>query len=99
MITDKKDDIKNASMIILTGVGSFDALVRSLEDNVDLISFLKDRVKNDLTPTLGICLGMHALTRKSEEGKMNGLGLVDAEVRKFNSSQNLKVPHFWLELC
>ena len=93
LITDKKDDIKNASMIILPGVGSFDALVRSLEDN-DLISSLKDRVKNDLTPTLGICLGMHVLTRKSEEGKMNGLGLVDAEVRKFNSSQNLKVPHF-----
>ena len=40
LITDKKDDIKNASMIILPGVGSFDALVRSLEDN-DLISFLK----------------------------------------------------------
>ena len=41
---------------------------------------------------MGICLEMHVLTRKSEEGKMNGLGLVD-EVRKFNSSQNLKVPH------
>ena len=40
LITDKKDDIKNASMIILPGVGSFDALVRSLEDN-DLISFFK----------------------------------------------------------
>jgi len=93
LITDNKDDIKNATMIILPGVGSFDALVRSLELN-DLIPILSEKVQKDLVPTLGICLGMHVMTKKSDEGVMKGLGFIDAEVKKFNSSKNLKVPHF-----
>ena len=60
LITDNKDDIKNATMIILPGVGSFDALVRSLELN-DLIPILSEKVQKDLVPTLGICLGMQLI--------------------------------------
>ena len=92
-ITDSKEDIKNASMIILPGVGSFDALISSLNKN-DLITVLSDKVQSESIPTLGICLGMHVMTNKSEEGKMDGLGFVDAIVKKFDSSQNFKVPHF-----
>ena len=41
---------------------------------------------------LGICLGMQLLCKKSEEGILDGLGLIDANVTKINS-QNIKVPH------
>jgi glutamine amidotransferase len=41
---------------------------------------------------LGICLGMQLLTKGSEEGKLPGIGLIDAFCRKFDSSK-YKVPH------
>ncbi len=44
---------------------------------------------------LGICVGMQVLFKKSEEGNLDGLGLLDGEVIKFNNSNNfnLKIPH------
>ena len=44
---------------------------------------------------MGICLGMQLLCRSSEEGDLPGLGLIDADVRKFRFpvESKLKVPH------
>ena len=44
-------------------------------------------------PILGICLGMHLLFSRSEEGKENGLGWLRGEVLKFQSSSKHRVPH------
>jgi len=45
-------------------------------------------------PTLGICLGMQLMTRRSQEGARAGLGWIDAEVLRFDSLDgSLKVPH------
>ena len=33
-------------------------------------------------PVLGICVGMQMLARSSEEGRLAGLGWIDAEVKK-----------------
>jgi glutamine amidotransferase len=46
-------------------------------------------------PFLGICLGMQLMCNASEEGKAEGLKLVNAEVRRFNFPDNndLKIPH------
>ena len=87
-------DIENASKIILPGVGSFDSGMKAIE----LASIKKkiiERVALENIPILGICLGMHLLCKSSDEGKLDGLGLVEARVKKFNFSnnQNFKVPH------
>ena len=46
-------------------------------------------------PILGICLGMHLLSNRSEEGLLEGLGIFDAECKRINTPEetNLKVPH------
>jgi glutamine amidotransferase len=50
----------------------------------------------DKTAILGICLGAQLMTKKSEEGKIAGLGWFDAEVKRFsftNEKKNLRIPH------
>ncbi len=93
-ISAQHDDIENATKILLPGVGSFDAGMANLR-NSGLIPLLNKKVLEDKTPILGICLGMQMLTLRSEEGKLEGLGWIDAETVKFdlNPALKLKVPH------
>lgn len=91
-ITADPQDIAAAERIILPGVGAFDAGMTALETS-GLIPVLNDRVHGARVPTLGICLGMQLMTRRSEEGTHAGLGWIDADVIRFPSDENLKVPH------
>ena len=86
-------DIDNASKIILPGVGSFDNGMKAIE-LASIKEKIIERVKFENIPILGICLGMHLLCRSSEEGSLGGLGLVDAEVKKFYfpNNENMKIP-------
>jgi len=86
-------EIKEATKIILPGVGHFKEGMKRLKQN-NIIDILVDKVKNEKVPIFAICLGMQLLTMKSEEGNCKGLGLIDAETVKFNFSNNsLKIPH------
>ena len=93
-ITSDINVLKNASKIILPGVGSFDNAMQSIErlgfDNV-----LHHKALVEKIPVLGICLGMQLLTKGSEEGVKKGLGWIDGYVRKFRTSDfpNIKIPH------
>ena len=56
----------------------------------------QQKVLKEKTPVLGICLGMQLLTNKSEEGKLPGLGWIEAETKKFDFSvinKKLRIPH------
>lgn len=89
------DVIGNAARLILPGVGSFDAGMRNLE-KCGLISLIGARVLKDKTPVLGVCLGMQLLGKRSDEGKLEGLGWIDCETIRFkfdNDKRNLKIPH------
>lgn len=94
VVSNNKEIIGNATKLLLPGVGAFDAGMTNLE-NSGLIPILNKKVIEDKTPTLGICLGMQLLTKRSEEGKKEGLGWIDAETIKFNLDPllKLKVPH------
>ena len=83
-----------ASKILLPGVGSFDNAMTHLAD-LDLIEPLKARAAEG-TPFLGICLGMQLLANSSEEGTLEGLGLIPGQVRRFRfegEAASLKIPH------
>lgn len=85
-------DLAAASKLILPGVGAFDAGMVNLE-KAGVIPRLTERVQAGV-PTLGICLGMQLLTKRSEEGERPGLGFIDAEVVRFRpTDKTLKVPH------
>jgi glutamine amidotransferase len=87
------DKIMDAEKIILPGIGSFDVGIKNLTEQ-GLIPVLNKKVLEEKTPFLGICLGMQLITQRSEEGKLNGLGWINAETDKFRSlKDNLKIPH------
>jgi glutamine amidotransferase len=93
-VTGDPDIISKASKILLPGVGAFDGGMGNLKKS-GLIPLLNDKALNEKVPVLGICLGMQMLSKKSEEGKSEGLGWIDAETIKLNPAAdlNLKVPH------
>ncbi len=88
-------DVALATKIILPGVGHFAFGMKKLIER-DLIGALNEKVLEQKTPILGICLGSQLLTRGSEEGDVEGLGWVAADTRRFDSSRlppELRVPH------
>jgi len=95
IISSEKEDIENATKLLLPGVGSFDNAIKNLQE-LDLIEIIRKKVLLDKTPIMGICLGMQLLTKGSEEGKLEGFGFIDAYAKKFDFSSiknSLPVPH------
>ena len=84
-IVDNTRDLINAKKIILPGVGSFDSAMQKLTDS-GFREILDDLVLIKKIPILGICIGMHIMANKSEEGSMRGLGWIDAEVKSFKNT-------------
>ncbi len=76
------------SGLLLPGVGNFDPAIKSITEfsKTGLIDFVKN-----ITPVLGICLGMEIFFEKSEEGKEKGLSVMNGEVVVLPSY--MKVPH------
>lgn len=79
-------EILSADKVIFPGVGEASSAMNKLkESKLDvLIPTLKQ-------PVLGICLGMQLMCNSTEEGNTKGLGIFDAEVKRF--SNQVKVPH------
>jgi glutamine amidotransferase len=86
------DVVREARMLILPGVGSFDAGMTALH-NTGMDSAVKDAAARGAT-ILGICLGMQLFMESSEEGTLPGLGLVRGRVKRFQlEDTSLRVPH------
>jgi glutamine amidotransferase len=89
------EEIVKACKLILPGVGSFDNGMIQLRSR-NLVAPLQEMVVNRGTPVLGICLGMQLLGTRSDEGREEGLGWIDAASVRFRFPQErraLKVPH------
>lgn len=88
------DKIKNASKILLPGVGSFDTAMQKISQN-GLNELLNEKALKEQIPILGICLGMQLLTYSSEEGSLNGLGWIKAKSMSFKNriDKKYKIPH------
>jgi glutamine amidotransferase len=81
--------------IILAGVGAFDYGMSCLTEG-GWVDVLNEAVLERRVPVLGICLGMQLMCLSSEEGRMAGLGWVQARVRRFPTDgqpADFKVPH------
>lgn len=94
------ETIKKAEKIVLPGVGAFDSAMKRINSN-GFKEVLDFKALEQKVPFLGICLGMQLLTNGSEEGKLAGLGYINANTLKFKFVQGsvLKVPHMgWNEV-
>jgi len=89
-----KSKIFSAKGLVLPGVGNFSHAMNILNRS-GLGEIIREAVLVKKIPILGICLGMQLMCKHSEEGDMDGLGLIDADVVRFSSvsSSKLKVPH------
>jgi glutamine amidotransferase len=85
-------EIEQASKLLLPGVGKFDAAMSRINET-GLRDILDEKVLNEKVPVLGICLGMQLLTNFSEEGKIPGLGWINASTKKIPVVDGIKVPH------
>ncbi len=81
------DEVREAGLAVIAGVGNAEAAGRELAGR-RLAVALRDRF-DDGRPVLGICLGMQLLFEESEEGG-TGLGLLRGPVRRLRAS---RVPH------
>ncbi len=80
--------IRNASHVILPGVGAAADSMRRLEkaNLIELIPELRQ-------PFLGICLGLQLLFSASEEDDASCLGVFSGKARLFESTPERAVPH------
>ncbi|MDR2042873.1 MAG: imidazole glycerol phosphate synthase subunit HisH [Clostridium sp.] len=83
------EDFGEVSGIILPGVGSADATMKSLEKR-ELLRPLEEKVLGEKIPFLGICVGLQILFEDSEEGGCRCLGWIKGNVRRF--SGGVRVP-------
>ncbi len=93
IITNDIKIIEKSDILILPGVGSFYQAMTKL-NNLGISKTIKKLIKKKQIKILGICLGMQLMAKVGyEDKKIKGLGLIDAEVKKFKSNEKIKIPH------
>ena len=91
------DESKYCKALILPGVGSFDPAMVNLRDT-DLITDLKNWIRSGKS-FLGICLGLQLLFESSDEGEVQGLGILKGNIKKIPKIVNQRIPHMgWCQL-
>ncbi|MGJ8618814.1 MAG: imidazole glycerol phosphate synthase subunit HisH [Methylophilaceae bacterium] len=96
-VTSTPEHIHAAERVVFPGQGAMPECIQEL-DGRGLHGAVVDAAKTK--PFLGICIGLQMLFDHSEEGDVNGLGLLHGNVKKFildgmhdASGEKLKVPH------
>ncbi|MGE8289327.1 MAG: imidazole glycerol phosphate synthase subunit HisH [Stenotrophomonas sp.] len=87
-------DLVGVPRVILPGVGAAAEGMRRLH-----AQGLVEPLRTLQVPLMGICLGMQLLFEASEEGKVDGLGLLPGVVRRLHPGVGVRVPHMgWNKL-
>ena len=84
-----REVIEAANRLILPGVGAFDYGMASLK-SLGFVDLIRKKALEDSTPLLGICLGAQLLTQGSEEGELEGIGLLPARTVQFRKNTELR---------
>tara|TARA_Y200000002_G_C22413239_1_gene550697 strand:+ start:51 stop:701 length:651 start_codon:yes stop_codon:yes gene_type:complete len=100
VVSSEKEKIKEASHIILPGVGSFNTCIEGLKKK-KILNILEEKVFKSCQPFLGICVGMQMLSTKGfENGLHSGLNWIPGKVTKISQiNESMKIPHMgWNKL-
>ena len=79
------EEIINSDKVIFPGVGEASSAMLKLKQ-----TGLEKLIPQLTQPVLGICLGMQLMCNHTEEGDTKGLGIFNADVKRF--SNKVKVP-------
>ena len=91
-VSNAPDAIRDASHLVLPGVGAFGAAMRKIGERLPLAEIEREVLERG-KPFLGICVGMQVLaTRGLEFGEQPGLGWIAGTVRQLNAP-GLRLPH------
>jgi glutamine amidotransferase len=98
-ISKNASQIDNADVLLLPGVGAFEAARKNLIER-ELIPVLNEQVLEKKKPILGICLGMQLMASISEEnGVFEGLNWIPGKVVRIPDQALFPVPHVgWNQL-
>ena len=94
-IASTPQELRRAEKIILPGVGASDWAMTRLNGS-GLRDTLEEMVVGRGKPVLGICVGMQMMANRSDEGVLDGLGWIAADVKKFEHerfTQKTHLPH------
>ena len=88
------EELKSVDKIVIPGVGAFKDCIEKITSFHFDVALEEETIKKG-KPTLGICLGMQVMAKKSfEGGEFVGLGWFDAEViRLRNPNLEKRVPN------
>tara|TARA_Y100000385_G_C13015555_1_gene603688 strand:- start:28 stop:651 length:624 start_codon:yes stop_codon:yes gene_type:complete len=86
-----KEDLSNATKLVLPGVGHFDHAMTKLNKS-GMRESLDNKVLHHKTPIIGICVGMQMLATGSEEGQLEGLNWIPGKVKAFKNINHLDLP-------
>lgn len=99
-ISSQANDVRNASHLVLPGVGAFKECTKGLAGS-DILEPLHREVIEKGKPLLGICVGLQVLaTIGLEFGQHEGLGWIPGSVGRIDTSASkLRLPHMgWNEI-
>ncbi len=92
IVTNQASQIASAAKVILPGVGAFGDAMEELRRR-ELVEPILSAIDSG-KPFLGICLGLQMLFDVGDEdGRQEGLGVLDGEVVRFEVPKQFKVPH------
>jgi glutamine amidotransferase len=101
LVTNHADSLRDASRVVLPGVGAFADCRRGLAAVPGMEEALRQVVLRDGRPFLGICVGMQLLAERGREFEtVDGLGWIKGEVGPLTPGDaSLKIPHMgWNQL-
>jgi len=81
-------ELPNYDGLVLPGVGNFDPAIKSIKGSAKHL----DEAIDSGMPVMGICLGMEMLFDRSEEGRLEGLKILDGDVVMLPKGK-VKIPH------
>ena len=98
MVINEQRNIQKFDIIVLPGVGAYHEAMKKLRDTKIILSI--EQALNKNKNFLGICLGMQLFANSSQEGNCDGLGWIDATVKKFKFSKSTsEIPTNSLSIC
>ena len=88
-VTQDRDEIRSASLVVIPGVGAAGAAMRSLRARA-LVDPILDAAARGAC-VFGVCVGMQLLFARSSEGEAETLGLLRGTVTRLEGARRL--PH------